>query len=187
MSRVHIIAVVVGLSETGASDVTIDDGTGKVIARSFENPQFFRDIQLGDIVRVIGRVRSFHEQIYLIPEIMKKITNKIFITLHKLLLQRLEKQELIIPDVQVVSEMDELIEKENEENVEEIAVDADDTVPSSPFDTLINVIKRLDNGDGAQIETIIQEAGQESEKIIHHMLETGEIFEIRPGRIKLLD
>lgn len=182
LSRVHFIGVVVGLSQAGTNEATIDDGTGKILARSFDNPIFFRELQLGDVIRIIGRVRTFNEQVYLIPEIMKKITNRKFILLHKLLLEK----EIQVPKISLgIEEIG--VENISQEIVEDAPVDADDTIPPSPFDTIITQIKKLDQGDGAPMEKILQEQGEESEKLIQHLLEMGEIFEIRPGRVKLLE
>ncbi|MBI5073040.1 hypothetical protein HZA99_04440 [Candidatus Woesearchaeota archaeon] len=182
VSRVHLIGVVVALSDLGNSEVTVDDGSGKILARSFENTQFFHGVQLGDILRIIGKVRSFNEQVYLIPEIMKKITDKKFITLHKLLLEKCNGEGIGDSNPEEVG-----TDVVAQEVVEDIAVDADDTVPASPFDKLVALIKKLDTGDGAAIEEILQQEGSESEKLLQHLLELGEVFEIRPGRVKLLE
>ncbi len=184
MSRVHIIAVIVGLGDGG--EATLDDGSGKITARSFDSPTLFSVFNLGDIVRVIGKVRAFNEQQYLIPEIIKKITNKQFVTFHKLALQTIEAQEHTQPGHSVPTT--ELASEEIVSNaVDDIPIDADDSTPHTPFDDVITRIKDLDKGDGAGIEQIIEQLGSDSEKLIHHLLETGEIFEIRPGRVKLLD
>lgn len=184
MSRVHIIAVIVGLGDGG--EATLDDGSGKIVARSFENPAFFSSFVLGDIVRIIGRVRAFNEQQYLIPEIAKKISNKQFVQLHKLALRSLEG----LHGNKTVSAAVPTTELSSEEVVvgtDEIPIDDDDSTPHTPFDDVIARIKELDKGDGAAIEQIIELTNPDSEKLIHHLLETGEIFEIRPGRVKLLD
>ncbi len=185
MNRVHIIAVVVSMSEGMLAEAIVDDGTGRITVRSFENPHFFEKIKLGYIVRLIGKVRVFNEQLYLIPEIMKPIENRQFVTLHKLLLQSLEEKDefkITQPPSEVHEEQETGIE-----SIEEIPIDADDTVPDSPFDDLLALIKKLDKGEGAQVEEIIGQSGENSEKMIQSLLEAGEIFEIRPGRIKVLE
>ena len=165
-----------------------DDGSGKITARSFDTPALFSPFSLGDIVRVIGKVRAFNEQQYLVPEIVKKITNKHFVMFHKLTLQFLENEDvhiqsgLSVPTAELASE--EVI---SSGTLDEISIDADDSTPHTPFDDVIMHIKELDKGDGAGIEQIIEQLGSDSEKMIHHLLETGEIFEIRPGRVKLMD
>lgn len=191
ISRVHLIAVVVSLPDAmmqgATSEVTLDDGTGKIVARSFEDSAFFTGIQLGDILRVIGKVRVYHEQLYLIPELMKKISNKQWVSLHKLQLHALEKQQRGYQENVPVTEITDS-PKQEEIAFEEIPIDAEEEALSpSPPEELLSLIKTLDEGTGAPIELILQKAGAESEKLLHHLLEAGEIFEIAPGRVKVLD
>jgi hypothetical protein len=50
------------------------------------------------------------------------------------------------------------------------------------------VIRRLDKGDGADITEVIKESKDENaEKIIKNLIKIGELFEIRPGKIKILE
>jgi len=171
-SRVHIIAVIVAIT---GNEATLDDGTGKIVARSFENPGFFTNIQLGDIVRIIGKVRAFNEQIYIIPEIIKKMTNREWVTFHKLQHRLHRKQDVhqeMSPDI-----AEEIIDD----------IDPAHTISQTPSEDILQQIKDLDTGDGAQIEAIIAGGGLETEKIIQNLLETGDVFEIRPGRIKVLE
>jgi hypothetical protein len=179
IGRAHLIAVIVAKELNVQSEATIDDGTGKIVARSFENPDFFSGIALGDIVRIIGKVRAFNEQIYLIPEVVKKIQNKGWVRLHKLQLDGPGTvSEVAVPE----------IGQEEEVTIENVdPIDADDTQPESPVDDILRVIKEKDMGDGVPIELVIADAGDSAEKIIQNLLETGEIFEIRPGRIKVLE
>ena len=46
----------------------------------------------------------------------------------------------------------------------------------------------MDNGDGADTEDIITSANMDNtEDIIKSLLEEGEIFEVRPGKLKVLE
>jgi hypothetical protein len=172
LSRIHFIAVVVSLDH---HEAVLDDGTGKIIARHFENPEFFSLFHLGDIIRIIGRVRAFNEQLYLVPEIAKKITNKQFIALHKLLLQQQHQEFTPAP----VSEI-------TEEQHEEVPIDdIQDTAPG-PVDRIIAYIKAKDTGEGVLIEEIANEV-EHTDKLIKNLLESGDLFEMRPGRVKVLE
>ncbi len=167
ISRTHLMGVIVALND--GSEATIDDGTGKIVVRSFENPSFFSDYQLGTIVRVIGKVRAFNEQVYLIPEIVKAIVDRNWVTHHKYMLER------------------ETVSTQTHPSIIEETIDADDIEPESPTDDVISIIKEKDIGEGVQIESVIAMYGEDAERIIQSLLETGEIFEIRPGRIKMLE
>ncbi len=189
LSRVHLLAVIVACAEGTLAEVTIDDGTGKMVTRSFEDQQFFVSVQLGDIVRIIGKVRAFNEQVYLIPEIMKRITNKRWVTFHQLLIRQRERQQRTTQPVSIP----DLTEKAQEGDEEEIVEDSfgsfidEKDAPPSLTDEMIHYIKELDNGDGAQVEVVLAKGWEEGEKILQNLLEAGEIFEIRPGRIKVLE
>jgi RPA family protein len=176
LSRTHIIAVIVSFDEGTHAEAVLDDGTGKITARSFDNPTYFSSFNLGDIIRIIGRVRAFNEQIYLIPEIVKKITNRQFIALHKLQLQ--QNHDEIIENIPV-SEI-------SDETTSEISIDTIEETPPSPVDQIIALIKTKDTGDGALIEEIAQTV-ENGERLIHNLLEAGDIFELRPGRVKVLE
>ncbi len=173
-SRVHIIAVIVSFNEGINTEAVLDDGTGKITARSFENPRCFSSFHLGDIVRIIGKVRAFNEHLYIIPEIIKKITNKQYVVLHKLLLEQYDSPQQYGPATEL-----------KEENVEDIPIDNIEEIPPSPVDTVMAVIKLKDHGEGVLIEEILKEV--HDEKIIHGLLASGDLFEIRPGRIKILE
>ncbi len=189
MSRVHLLAVVVARAEGGFAEITLDDGTGKIVAKSFEDTQFFVSVQLGDIVRIIGKVRSFNEQVYLIPEIMKKITNKKWVMFHQLLIKYRENVQGSSQPVSIPELTEKLPENNEEELVEDSVVSFIDEkeTPPSPTDDLLQFIKELDKGDGAQVETVLAKGWEDGEKILQNLLEAGEIFEIRPGRIKVLE
>ena len=74
VSRVNIIATVIYKSEEfNYSSTVVDDGTGKIQLRSFENNSYFSKADVGDAVLVIGKIRDFNGEKYIMPEIFKKI------------------------------------------------------------------------------------------------------------------
>ena len=74
VSRVNVIGFVVQKSDMdNYSGLLIDDGTGKIPARAFENNFLLNNIDIGDVVLVIGRPREYLEEKYLLVEIAKKI------------------------------------------------------------------------------------------------------------------
>jgi hypothetical protein len=85
MSRINLIATVISKNDPQSPDnLTIDDGTGKITVRAFQSTQIFSGIGIGDIVLLIGRPREFSNELYLVPEIIKKIRNPKWIELRKL-------------------------------------------------------------------------------------------------------
>ena len=53
-------------------------------------------------------------------------------------------------------------------------------------DQIINKIKELDEGSGVDVDLILDKY-ENAEKIVKNLLEEGEIFEVRPGRVKVLE
>src|SRR3990167_2310544 len=61
ISRVSLIATVVYKAdqEQNLGGVMVDDGTGKILLKSFENFAPFSKADVGDMVLLIGRIREF--------------------------------------------------------------------------------------------------------------------------------
>lgn len=112
-----------------------------------------------------------------------------------------QKQEVIEESVEPIEEPvnEEPKTKENlayEDLMDEIKKEQDAakeeaSQPSEkPFDKIMDTIRSIDSGDGADIDEVISESGIEeskAESIINNLLMDGEAFEIKPGKLKLLD
>jgi RPA family protein len=60
--------------------------------------------------------------------------------------------------------------------------------PMSLFDRAIAAIKSLDSGAGADTDSVIKALNDNgAEKLIESLLKEGEIFELSPGRLKLIE
>ena len=167
ISRVNIIATVVHKPEGSSNygDAVIDDGTGRISLRSFENKDYLSNVEVGDAALVIGKIREFNDERYIVPEILKKMGNLGWMNVRNI---ELGKTETVTAEAKADSkEVDEGAEAHGE---------------------VYSTIKSLDSGDGASIEEVIKKCatpGAESE--INELLKRGNVFEIRPGRIKVLE
>ncbi len=169
-SRVNIIAVIV---EKDANSVILDDGTGRISARMFEHTMLLEGLQIGDIVLVIARPREFNNQIYLTLEIVRKIDHPGWIAYRKKELQLIKKVRDVSELKAVTPPEAEIVEHEGTNNNKE---------------KILKLIKELDNGQGAAIDDIIKFSKiRASEELITDMLLKGEIFEIKAGRVKLME
>ena len=55
-------------------------------------------------------------------------------------------------------------------------------------DRILEIIRELDDGQGAAVEKVLAKAGRpDAETMLTNLLAEGEIFEIRPGRVKVLE
>ena len=167
-SRVNIIALVI---DKGENSIVIDDGTGQLSARMFENTQMLSGISIGDIVLIIGRPREFNEQIYLTLEIAKKVNDPEWIAYRKKELSLITK----------VRDMSAVKAKPPEPKV----VENPNTMNSK--DKLLKTISQLDTGSGASVDDVIMISKvSNAETFLQDMIMRGEIFEVKPGKYKMM-
>ena len=168
VSRVNLIAVVVSVSDgTNYNNVYVDDGSAKISIRSFEENNALSKLCLGDSVLIIGRPRAFNKEIYLLPEIIKPITDKNWLEI-----RRFELGKQLAASAPAVSA--------------EEGVVVEDFVNSNKID-IISIIRKLDTGAGADYDAIILQAGEQGEARLKRLLETGELFQPSPGKVKILE
>src|SRR3989344_3228432 len=104
--RVNILANFVYKSEqSNSSNAVIDDGTGKISLRAFENKNIFSNIDIGDFVLVIGRIREFGNERYIMPEIVKKIADIGWVNLRKLELKNINFENVEVNDKLIPAEV----------------------------------------------------------------------------------
>ena len=180
ISRINLIGTIISKneSEQNYQSVIIDDGSGSISLRSFEKNETINNTEIGDIIIVIGRPREYGSEKYIVPEIIKKINNKKWINVRKI--------ELDIENLKTA----ELPAKEEKVIVENIGSDPEEQTKSTISNSKLvyKTVKELDSGQGVDINDIIKKTGiKDTEEIIKKFLREGEMFEISPGRIKILE
>jgi RPA family protein len=167
ISRANVLAVVV--SKESLNQVFVDDGSGKISIKEFDSTKL-SELEIGDVVMIIGRPRQFNNQMYLLPEIVKKIAEKKRVELRKLELDQRKK-----------------IKQEEKKDVVE-SKEATQKPLFNYSEKIVETIKNLDKGQGADIDDVISTVNfKDAENVIMHLLEEGELFEIRPGKLKVLE
>lgn len=182
--RLNILATVVNKEQQGAiTNFLIDDGTEKIILRFFEENKTSKNITIGDVLLIIGRIRIFRQEKYISPELVKKINPlwlKVrFLELKKSSKELVETSKIIKTSkpirVETKNKSDFLIDAPREENLD------------LPNQKLKDLISELDSGKGVFIEEIIEKSPLEkTEQLLEKMLEAGEIFQNIPGKVKIL-
>ena len=163
--RVNVIANVIEKYESEGerrfASITLDDGSGQIRARVFgEDIKKFTDLIQGDTLLVIGVLRFFNNEIYILPELIKKQDPR-YLLVRKLEIEKSYSSDSIKPKQEIKALRDELIQLiRNAEQKE--GIDKED---------IIMTIK-------AQPELIVQE--------IQKLLEEGIIYEPRPGIVRYL-
>ena len=165
VSRVNAIGVVVQKSNMeNYSELIMDDGTGKISARTFENNFLLNNVDVGDVVLVIGRPREYLEEKYLVVEIAKKI-DPLWAKARKLELKDFDPQDN--DDV-----------KEGGGNKE--------IFDESRKNRLLKTIKELDKGEGVPVDDLHSALGN-VDNIVGVLLREGDVFEVGPGKLKVLE
>lgn len=165
VSRINVVGVVVSKESEGG--LIIDDGSGRILLRSFENLAF-ENFNLSDLVRVIGRPRVYNEEKYILPEIIKKIDQK---------WGRYRQVQLAL-----------INKKRKKVKKEKLVVIEEKTPPVNYFQKILSFIKDLDTGSGADIEEVVKRTeAPNADELIKKLIEEGEIFEIKAGKLKILE
>lgn len=168
LSRVNIMGFVV--DKPTPFQFLLDDGTGSIKVNDFNNTQRTTKIKIGDAVLVVGRPRKANDELFLACEIanpdqLKKEPKWL----------NFRKSQLKNPEKVV----------ESKEVIQEEVVDTQATKLTS--DDVVDFIKKKDDGNGCLIETIIDYFGKEADDVVATLLSMGEIFEIKPGKVKILE
>ncbi|MFT4343767.1 MAG: OB-fold nucleic acid binding domain-containing protein [Candidatus Woesearchaeota archaeon] len=180
ISRVNLVGVVVTVPESTQS-VFIDDGTGRIEIRTYENDSLFTGLTIGDIVIVIGRPREYNGDIFVNAESIRKITNKGWLEYRK---KEIQLKNILMPDVaEVKSDIPETIATPSTSAVssEEVSDDELDEV-----DRVLVKVKELDTGTGCELQQLY-EILPEAEGIMNRLLSNGDVYEISPGKVKVLE
>lgn len=189
--RLNVIAIIIQKEILGTiTNFLIDDSTGTIIARFFEENTYLEQFNIGDIVLITGKIRTYNQEKYISPEIIKKVNslwlkirlkelgstamseNKSFIIIPKMR----EQVEVQQPKISVAAQHNQILE---EDVIEDNAI--------LPYQKITQLIRTLDVGEGVRIEEIIEKSPlQNTEEIIETMLKNGDIFQNIPGRVKVL-
>lgn len=169
--RINIIGIVIDKFKSEGErifgSITLDDGSGQVRARLFgEECNKFDEFTQGDTVLIIGLLRAYNEEVYIIPEIMKKQDPR-YLLIRKLEIDKMTPKQMST--------------EQKTEAKEEVKAIRDD---------IISVIKSYEDQEGINKEDI-QKAFSESKpeivtKEIQKLMEDGIIYEPKPGRVRYL-
>ncbi len=208
VSRANILATVVDkfVSETGKfASITLDDGSGTIRAKVFNAVSVFEGIETGDIVDCIGRIKEYQGEIYIMPEILRKVDDPDLEMLRELDIRKRDrewnnKRELVLEYQNQTADAEELKKIMNErfnvsnEDVESIlqTQQADEEVSEKENETKEKVLKFIvecDKGEGCDYSELLDKSGLPEETIdslVNELLSEGMCFEPRPGKIKKL-
>lgn len=161
ISRINLLAVIVAQNQDQTFNFLLEDGTGQISLRFFDLPK--KIPQIGDTVLIIAKIREYNQERYLVPEIIKKIPQK-----------WLEVRKNELKNFSSATPPPPLKKEPLEAN-------------QAPYEYLLSLIKKLDQGQGADVEEILQKSSLPGgEELVETLLKEGDIFEISPGKVKIL-
>ncbi len=188
ISRINVVATVVQVlknNEKQYAFLTIDDSSGQIRVKTWsESIQLLDNINIGDTILLIGRIREYNNEIYIVPEIVKKV-NALWEIERRLELSKdtengIEKQK--ITEIQIKNS-----EKYIGDNAALVTEEKVQAPPETLKGKIINLIEKLDKEDGADIIEVINQSNLEKskvDKVIEDLIKQGEIYQIGPNKLK---
>jgi len=140
--------------------LTVDDASGQLKLKVFgEDVEMFKEILQGDTLQIVGNMREWNGELYMIPEVVKKVDAR-WLLVRKLEIQNARK------DMPVAESGD-----------------------SSLKDGIMGKIKAAEPEGGIDVDAIIMDTEASPDLInaeVKKLLEEGLIYEPRPGRLRYL-
>ena len=140
--------------------LTVDDASGQFKLKAFgDDVDMFRDVVQGDTLQIIGNVREWNGELYVIAEVVKKVDAR-WLLVRKLEIQNARKD---MPVVKGGS--------------------------SDLKNSIMDKIKAAEADGGVDVDAIIMDVEASPEAIegeVKKLLEEGLVYEPRPGRLRYL-
>jgi len=204
VSRAKMVGTIINkfMSEDGNySSVTVDDDTDAIRVKAFkEDADFFDKFNVGNNVLLIGKVREYNGENYIIPEIMKKSETN-YENYHKLkiLKQLLEKKkinDIVKKQKDKFADFEELKKylvkkhKFDEKDIDSVLENIGGKEERKEKDykpMLMELIDKLDKGEGVEIIKLLKESKLNEnnfQEAVNELVTDGIWFEPKPGVVK---
>lgn len=162
--RVNILANCVDKfiqeGEKQFASLTVDDASGQLKLKAFgEDIAPLKEIMQGDTLQIVGNMREWNGELYIIPEVVKKVDSQ-WLLVRKLEIQNAKKD---LPQ--------------------------EGSGSSALKNEIMDKIKTAEPEGGIDMDTIIMDTEATPDTInaeIKKLLEEGLIYEPRPGRLRYL-
>ena len=176
--------------------LSIDDGTGAINVRVFaDDIKIIESINLGELVTVIGKVKSYNDEIYIAPDFVRRTDDPNHESLFKL-----EILNGLIEKKKITDELRRLRDQTSEEELEDYAsqkygIDKEtlqvivqskqEQVDYKPM--ILELMDKLDEGSGVEIGKLLQESKLDeslAESVVSDLIGAGEVYEPTVGKLK---
>ena len=174
--RVNMLAVVVDKDSAESQSyksLVVDDGTAQIRLRLFDTEApLFEKLEVGDFAAIIGKPRRYGSEVYITPEILKHLNNVKWAEVRRL--------EVAVQHVKTAP-------SKNAGKVAAMEEELSDAVGKDKL-LVYKIVKALDAGRGADLSEVTLKSGLgNAESVIREMLKNGDLFEVLPGRLKVLE
>ena len=193
ISRVNVIASIVGKYLTDDQNycaITLDDGSETIRVKNFgAEVGVIKELNVGDIVRIIGKVKEYNEEKYIAGEI-SKVLNPNWLIVNEI---ELSNQKQTETDTSTTDSINKVIETKtnSSDNEEIISISSESSDSESSIkQKILQYLKNNDNGTGVimdQIMTSLDVSSEEVKDSLYELLKVGEIYEPKKGILKILD
>ncbi|MEM7826351.1 MAG: OB-fold nucleic acid binding domain-containing protein, partial [Candidatus Aenigmatarchaeota archaeon] len=178
----------------------IDDGTACIRVKLFgKDNQLLQKISRGDLVIVIGKVKEYDGEIYVLGEILRKLEDPNFEVLRKLeILKEMKIKMVMIEEIKNL--LNELSEEELKKHAEKYGLEEEslnflkenlrisEKIDYKP--RILELISSLDKGEGVEVSKIFEVVKLPErivENAIDELLSSGDLFEPKPGILKRVE
>jgi len=201
ISRAHVIGTVVSVFKSDDGNfvsVTIDDGSDTMRLKAFNETEVIEKLEEGSIVDVVGKVREYNGENYLIPEVARKVEDPNFELMRRLEFLQKERgeggskepeteQKSIPQPKENKPPADEKGEESQKESSKESVKEGDEP-PQEKAMLKKRVLEFIETQkEGVVYSEIcgkVQAEEAELESVIDELLNEGICYEPSPGKIK---
>jgi len=207
VSRARVLGTVVEKfvrDDQGYATLRLDDGSETISIRAWrEGVKELMEFKVGDLIDVIGRVREFEGEIYLVPELIVRVGDPNWELVRELEVLRARKLALAQGKRPQLKAEPKLAPRQLnielpapppgvEPVVEKLEEAEEPPLPEVPDETkkkVLLALEKLDKGDGATPADLAAELDLPRETVedaLRVLIVDGEIFEPRAGKFRRL-
>ena len=171
VSRARIMGTVVSKfvsEDENFASITVDDSTDTIRAKTFKTVKPLDVISVGDIVDLIGKVREYNAEIYVMPEIVRKILD---------------------PNAELLRRLELIVKYRNMQTSGNQAPSAQFVSAKEDRASLKKKIAEVIESDKqgiaySKILEMVQAPETQIESVVNELLEEGICYEPTPGKIR---
>ncbi len=167
--------------------ITIDDASSQIRVKTFgEDIQKLQGIEIGDTIVVIGSARLFNDELYILPEILRRVDPK-WLLVRKYEVEKKQNTKNFTGGDRISEQLKRVNLTEHQKDLIEGIIFQKKPEGKTTKERILDVLKQ--ESEGMDVDRIIMAVDSSVENInstIQEMLENAEIFEPKPGRIRLL-